>query len=412
MPRPTLKLDLSVLPKPQLAAPASSGEGAPAAGARVGFHAEYNLGTALGSGSTAVVKRGTRRADGGAVAVKCLFSSDEEVHQFAHDEYELLRSLQHPSIVRAEAIHTCGCRLWMVMELCEDGNVQSYVSRRGPLSESSSLLLMRQAWEGVNYLHQRRVVHRDLKPDNLLLKQDASVLKITDFNSAKVVGCGMGSSAMLTDRGTRGYTAPELLLGHHWNERVDIWASGLCLFFMVRGRIPFNSEDKEVKEVFAAGRLPQISWEGLSSGFEDLVRQCLAVNLNERPPAMKLLVHPLCSEREQLGFFGSLASSSWLDILAREFCCSKPRGVLAPGVPLSAASSEPPMVAPTKPAPAATATDDLTYRYSVICCSSRGKSRALSMPELQHAGPRGGAPSRATSAPPARVAEEAFETQQ
>merc|ERR1712048_98910 len=118
------------------------------------------------------------------------------------------------------------------MELCENGSLYHYVRHNnGPLNELGAQALTRQLLEAVSYLHQRRIVHRDLKPENVVLRDGASVLKITDFNSAKIIGQGPGSSRMLTDRGTQTFAAPELLLGMNWNERVDIWACGLVIFF-------------------------------------------------------------------------------------------------------------------------------------------------------------------------------------
>merc|ERR1712217_782098 len=108
----------------------------------------------------------------------------------------------------------------MCIELCNDGNVESYVKRHGIFSHDDSVALSFQLFQGVNYLHVRRVVHRDLKPANLLLHDSASTLKISDFNSAKQIGTKYDQ--MLTDRGTSLYNAPELKFSRLWNEHVDI----------------------------------------------------------------------------------------------------------------------------------------------------------------------------------------------
>jgi serine/threonine protein kinase len=149
-------------------------------------------------------------------------------------------------------------------------------------------------------------VHRDVKPDNLLLagstnldeqhKDVPSKLKITDFNSAKRIGDTPGAGAMLTFRGTQLYYAPELLFGTGWNERVDIWCCGLCLFFVVRGELPFDCRSQRPKELLFQGLLPDFSWQGISFNIRHITMQCLAVDMRDRPPAMELLHHDWMQE--------------------------------------------------------------------------------------------------------------------
>lgn len=192
------------------------------------------------------------------------------------------------------------------MELCAEGSLESHVKRHGCLSEALARCLCMQLLEGVAYLHGKRIVHRDVKPENLLLTDRSLSLKLTDFNSAKRIGGGSGSSAMLTDRGTQDYSAPELRFGWLWNERVDEWACGMCLYFMLRAMLPFQITKTATAEALRAGELPHISWEGgasTQSGSEDggciselmrnLLLQCLTINIHDRPPVMELLMHPV-----------------------------------------------------------------------------------------------------------------------
>merc|ERR1719491_131312 len=137
------------------------------------------------------------------------------------------------------------------MELCNRSSLEQFVARNEPFNEVEIRPFFHQLIQAVHYLHKKRIVHRDLKPDNILLSGEAckpgdgvqslpDKLKISDFNSAKRIGDGQGSSAMLSFRGTRLYSAPELLLGKVWNERVDIWACGLCLHYAVLAELPFD----------------------------------------------------------------------------------------------------------------------------------------------------------------------------
>lgn len=259
------------------------------------FHEFYELyDDIIGSGTTAVVRKAVRKADHHKVAVKSILDGeDDEKRAFAHQEFALLRSLEHVAVLKAEALYDMPLSVWLCLEYCEDGSVHSFVRQQGTFPESSSRRLGRQLLEGLNYLHNKRVVHRDLKPSNLLLKDSANSLKISDFNSAAHIGLGDGSSAMLTNRGTGLFSAPELCFERLWNERVDVWASGLSLYFMRQGRVPFDIQHPDARQLLVSGQLPELLWgDGVSLQWQQVVELCLTVDHRQRPTAGELLRHP------------------------------------------------------------------------------------------------------------------------
>jgi len=238
-----------------------------------------------------VVHVATTVSGGIRVSVKCISSHDEEIRQFTREEYKLMRSLSHPAIVCPNAFFESSCRQMILMELFSEGSVEQYVSRHGPFAEGNAKASFQQFLAGVSYLHSQRVVHRDLKPDNLLLTDGCEQLKITDFNSATRIGCPSGKCVMLTDRGTKLYAAPELRFGLMWNERIDIWAAGFCLYFMLRGKVPFDNGDPEVSSALRAGRVPEIKWGRITPTAKSLIQTSLMHDMRDRPPAMELLLH-------------------------------------------------------------------------------------------------------------------------
>lgn len=256
----------------------------------------YEVGEVLGSGSLATVYKVMRRWDGSEFASKHVISREVEQLKSLRNEFDILSSLDHPSIVPAKALYEKKLSAWLCMELCRDGSVEQYIARHGTFNNQRACTLMMQLLEGVNYLHCRRVVHRDVKPANLLLHQNAAKLKIGDFNAARQIGCKQKAVIMLSDRGTQLYSAPEIRFELQWNERVDIWSSGLCGFYMLRAALPFNMACRRSTGLLQKGRLPPIVWEGVADCMRDLVLQCLTVEMRDRPTAMELLLHPLVSD--------------------------------------------------------------------------------------------------------------------
>lgn len=258
------------------------------------FDKKYVLGEVIGVGGMSRVRLATTRSDNRKVAVKITESTDDDLRQLTRNEYELMRTLRFPSIVQVEGLYQTQQCLLMCMEHCDNGCLDSYLKRKkNRFVESQAVQLFSQLVGGVNYLHLHRIVHRDLKPGNLLLQNHATVLKISDFNSAKRIGGCAGGSLMLTDRGTHLYSAPELRFGRQWNERVDIWAIGLCFFYMLRAEIPFNIQDRGDAALLRAGELPMMPWWSFTDMVRNLLLQCLTVNPYDRPPAMELMLHPI-----------------------------------------------------------------------------------------------------------------------
>jgi serine/threonine protein kinase len=284
------KIDLGHLPKNRLEETVES------AMQRFG----YDVFETIGSGGVAIVRRAQCKFSGKVIAVKCYRCQDDEFRQFVRDEYNIMSNLRHDAVLLAEGIRESRNIVLLLLEWCTNGSLNSYVRAHGPFSEFDARGLLRQLHKGVDYMHTNRTIHCDLKPDNLLFTNEM-VLKISDFNSASKIGDH--SNTLLSERGDRLFSAPELRLGCIWNERVDVWACGLCAYFTLFAKLPFNITDPKVAKCFFEGVLPPMSWnraptrEGGSSTISEVMQNyvlgCLVIPPSHRPSAMEVLLHPI-----------------------------------------------------------------------------------------------------------------------
>eukprot|EP00439_Symbiodinium_sp_Y106_P018444 s3171_g2.t1 len=216
--------------------------------------------------------------------------------QMRRSEYQILRDLGHPNIVRALDFF-CSARTAVLVLSYHPGGGSGTLSQAirasscSRFSEEVAKPLCRMLFAAVDYLHQHRIVHRDVKADNIL---DLSDLHLADFNTARSLLDG-GS---LTMTGTVEYSAPEVLAGESPSELHDIWGAGLCMHMMLTGSLPRRPtkypslaafhEAVTSKPVDCQG----VEWSDVSQDAKDTVRRCLAVSREERPAAMTVLKMP------------------------------------------------------------------------------------------------------------------------
>jgi len=256
--------------------------------------ARYDVLQALSQGSVAVVYRANRRADGRQVALKVVRTVDEEMVDMARREFEVLRRIDHPHIIRAIEFITMVDRVLLVLDFFDGMELASAVplARGRRLSEASAHLLFVQLLQAVAYLHRQKFVHRDVKPENVLVSSDLTYAKLVDFNTARSVEDG----GALTMTGTMLYLAPEVLQGDSPSQEADVWASGLCLHFMVAGSLP-QGRDKLAKAAMAELRTCSLLppsfrgalWSGVSDTCKAVLARALAVDPRIRPTAADLL---------------------------------------------------------------------------------------------------------------------------
>ena len=163
------------------------------------------------------------------------------------------------------------------MELCAGGDLLSYVRRRRHLKESVAKFIFWQIIRGIQYCHNKNIIHRDIKLENILLDARGQV-KICDFGVSRVVEPG---DVIRDKTGTPAYIAPEIILDEGYSYPVDIWSAGVVLYAMLEGAVPFRGEDlTELRKniLLAKYQMP----EEISKEAKNLLRRILVIDPKKR----------------------------------------------------------------------------------------------------------------------------------
>jgi len=203
----------------------------------------YEILDRISEGGMATVFRARRLTDGQTVALKILreqFASDSEFLARFEREARAVRALSHPHMVRVHDSGTDGNVHYIAMEYVEGENLKDLIRREGPLPPARAAQIAAQVADVLEYAHAHGIVHRDIKPQNILLTRDGQV-KVTDFGIARAM-----SAATITHTGTVlgsvQYLSPEQARGAPVGPSTDIYSLGVVLYEMVTGTLPFDGD--------------------------------------------------------------------------------------------------------------------------------------------------------------------------
>jgi eukaryotic-like serine/threonine-protein kinase len=245
----------------------------------------YDLEHLLGEGGFAWVFAG-RELDGTAVAVKVLmprYAGDPQFERRFRNEAETAAQLKHPNIIRIRFVARSGNYVYFGMDLCAD-SLAARLQREGPLPEADIVRIASDVAQGLGFAHAQGVIHRDLKPDNILLHSDGSAV-ISDFGIARALSGYVASTGVNMTIGTPQYLSPEQAQGRPLDARVDLYALGVTLFKAATGEVPFTSSDWfELARMHVEDTPPSLRKKRpeLSKRFERVVMKCLAKHPDDR----------------------------------------------------------------------------------------------------------------------------------
>ncbi|XP_022707270.1 MAP/microtubule affinity-regulating kinase 3-like isoform X3 [Varroa jacobsoni] len=240
----------------------------------------YRLLKTIGKGNFAKVKLARHLPTNKEVAIKIIDKTqlNQSSLQKLFREVRIMKMLSHPNIVKLYQVIETEKTLYLVMEYASGGEVFDYLVAHGRMKEKEARAKFRQIVSAVQYCHQKRIIHRDLKAENLLLDAEMNI-KIADFGFSNEFVPGQ---KLDTFCGSPPYAAPELFQGKKYDgPEVDVWSLGVILYTLVSGSLPFDGANlKELRERVLRGkyRIPFY----MSTDCESLLKKFLVLNPQKR----------------------------------------------------------------------------------------------------------------------------------
>ncbi len=252
---------------------------------------DYTIKGELGKGTFSTVYLATKNTTLSKVAIKILEKSkiiNQDDLTRVLREISILKSFNSPNVIKIYEIIENPTNYYIIMEFCEYGELFNHIVEEQRLSEEESSYFFYQLINGLEYIHHNNVVHRDLKPENLLISGD-NLLKIIDFGLSNYFD---GKKLLSTPCGSPCYASPEMVSGNNYNGfNIDVWATGIILYAMLCGYLPFEDNDNEIlfRKILECNLdLPDF----LSNRSKNMIKKLLVVDPEKRIKIEGIKKHP------------------------------------------------------------------------------------------------------------------------
>ena len=255
---------------------------------------DFKLTKKIGEGTFGTVRLGVNIQTGEEVAIKILEKVkilQLEDKTRVEREIKILKCLRHANIVHLYSVLQTDKSIYLIMEYIHGKELFDYIIENGKLNELEACKFYQQIISGIEYLQKLKIVHRDLKPENLLLDTKTKDLKIVDFGLSNIYGTS--KNYMLKSAcGSPCYAAPEMLNGKEYKAPpIDIWSSGIILYAMLCGYLPFEDENnEELYKKICNGKFSIPSF--ISEPARDLIKKILTTEPNHRIGIYQIKNHP------------------------------------------------------------------------------------------------------------------------
>jgi calcium-dependent protein kinase len=294
---------------------------------------KYIRGKKIGSGTFGSVYESKNIIFNSKVAMKVIQKDYYMDNELIKNEIDILKKLSHPNIVRIyEFFETKNC-FYLVNEFCPEGELYNYINN-SKLNEQQLSVIFYQVFSGLNYLHQNNIIHRDFKPENILIsKKERDLLsdeeyfwiKIIDFGTAKIFKNDQNEDSVV---GSPYYIAPEVL-NKDYNEKCDTWSIGVILYMFLVGKPPFNGANNyEIINSIKTKNYDENNPKLLTHSEEvrDLISHLLEKDTNKRFSAKEALNHKWFKKFNARILFGNFREQDiqpYIDNLFNYTCSSK-----------------------------------------------------------------------------------------
>ncbi|KAM4626857.1 LOW QUALITY PROTEIN: mitogen-activated protein kinase kinase kinase 19 [Discoglossus pictus] len=267
----------------------------------------WTKGEVLGKGAYGTVYCGLTTQGELIAAKQVIFNASEPAtaekeYKKLQEEVDLLKALEHVNIVGYLGTNLQDNTVTIFMEFVPGGSISSVLRRFGPLPEMVFVKYTKQILQGISYLHNNRVIHRDIKGNNIMLMPNG-VIKLIDFGCAKrltyVSMSGTQSEMLKSMHGTPYWMAPEVINESGHGKKSDIWSTGCTVFEMATGKPPLAHMNKMAAMFYIGaqrGLMPTLP-DHFSKKARDFVNLCLNRDQHERPDAEQLLQHPFIKRK-------------------------------------------------------------------------------------------------------------------